>query len=306
MSIRSPGRNSSSCDHHRRGFSLVELFVALGIIFLLAGLTIPAVQRARDASFRVVCANNLRQMGLALHNYHDLHQSFPPGCASQTSGDPFPYMSWQTRLLPFLEQEGLWELALQAFQQDANFTDNPPHVDLATTLSIFGCPSDGRVAEAQVSRGLLVAFTSYQGVEGESVDNPNGVLYLDSRVRLADITDGTSNTLMVGERPPSADLYFGWWYAGHGQALTGSCDEFLGVREVNVSGVGFSGCVVGPYHFDSGRASDQCDQFHFWSLHADGANFMLADGSVHFLSYDVDPLLPALASRAGGEGTEIP
>jgi prepilin-type processing-associated H-X9-DG protein len=285
---------------------LVELLVVLGLVLLAAGLALPAAQRARDAGYRAACANNLRQVGLALHNYHDLRKSFPPGCASPASGDPYPYLSWQARLLPFLDQEPLWEQTVQAYQQDRNFSHNPPHVGLATVLPLFTCPADGRVSQAQVSRGYLVAFTSYLGVEGESVDRTNGVFYLDSRVRISDITDGTSNTLMAGERPPSADLFYGWWYAGQGQSLTGSCDEFLGVREVNLAGVSFFNCLAGPYQFDVGRLRDQCDQFHFWSLHMDGAHFLFADGSTRFLAYDADAVLPALASRDGGEDPMIP
>jgi prepilin-type processing-associated H-X9-DG protein len=290
----------------RAAFSLVELLVVIGVSLVAAGLAMPAAQRARDASYRTACANNLRQIGLALHNYHDLYKAFPPGCTSYGSGDPYPFLSWQTRLLPFLDQEAVWDQTVQAYALDRNFSDNPPHVGLATVLPMFTCPADGRTSEAQKTRGYLVAFTSYLGVEGQSVDRTDGVFYLDSHVRMSDITDGTSNTLMAGERPPSADLFYGWWYAGQGQAVTGSCDEFLGVREINIAGPSFFGCMNGPYRYDIGQAKNQCDQFHFWSLHMEGAHFLFADGSNRFLAYDADAVMPALASRNGGEDPQIP
>jgi prepilin-type processing-associated H-X9-DG protein len=122
---------------------------------------------------------------------------------------------------------------------------------------------------------------------------------------MADISDGTSQTLFAGERPPSADFQFGWWYAGAGQLFTGSADMVLGVHERNVLplSIGYAyGCPPGPYSFGPGRMSNQCDMFHFWSPHnGGGANFLFADGSVHFLSYSAAPILPALATRSGGE-----
>ena len=128
---------------------------------------------------------------------------------------------------------------------------------------------------------LTVALTSYLGVSGTDLGSRDGVLYAERRVlRLTDITDGSSNTLLVGERPPGADLAYGWWYAGPGQDLTGSGDVTLGVRERNVALPG--ACPDGPYQL-AGRLTEQCDLFHFWSPHAGGANFLLADGSVRFL-----------------------
>jgi prepilin-type processing-associated H-X9-DG protein len=132
------------------------------------------------------------------------------------------------------------------------------------------------------------------------------VLFLDSHVRLADITDGTSCTLMAGERPPSADCWYGWWYAGYGQAGTGSADMLLGARERNLGGPYVSSCPPGPYRFQAGRVENQCDLFHFWSLHPGGAHFLFADGSVRFLAYSAADILPALATRAGGEAVSLP
>jgi prepilin-type processing-associated H-X9-DG protein len=146
-----------------------------------------------------------------------------------------------------------------------------------------------------------VAFTSYLGVSGADPLKLDGLLYLDSSTHFSDILDGTSHTVLVGERPPSADGLLGWWYAGEGQVQDGSGDMVLSVRERNTGAYG-PGCPPGPYVFGPGRASDQCSAFHFWSPHSGGgAHFLFADGSVHFLPYSANPILPALATRAGGD-----
>ncbi len=291
----------------RRGFTLIELLVVIAIVAVLIGLLLAAVQKARFAGYRAQCANNLRQIGLALHHYHDTHKAFPPGVSYKNGTDPYPFMSWNTRLLPFLEQEPLWERARQAFAQQRDvFFHNPPH-PYNTVVPVYGCPADSRTLAAGSVRGstLRMAFTAYVGVEGTNQFLKDGLLYLDSRTRLADVTDGTSNTLLVGERPPSADGVLGWWYAGEGQSKDGSADMVLGVRERNVSSYG-TGCSPGPYEFGPGRVQNQCDVFHFWSLHPGGAHFLFADGSTRLMRYSAAPLMPALATRAGGEPTALP
>jgi prepilin-type processing-associated H-X9-DG protein len=211
-------------------------------------------------------------------------------------------MSWLTRLLPYVEQEALWQGTLTAYSSDPWPYSNPPHVGFGTPVRLYCCPADSRIrTAAETHKGLRPAFTSYVGVLGTAFNQADGTLFLDSKVALNAITDGTSNTIVVGERPPSADLWYGWWYAGYGQAGTGSADMLLGVRERNLGGRYVSSCPAGPYHFRPGNLGEQCDLFHFWSLHAGGAHFLFADGSVHFLTYGVDPLLPALGTRAGGE-----
>lgn len=126
-------------------------------------------------------------------------------------------------------------------------------------------------------------------------------------MRFTDITDGTSNTLLVGERPPSKDLWYGWWYAGFGAGGNGTADMVLGVRENIPPGDAFiPDCGGLPARFAPGRIDNMCDAFHYWSLHSGGANFLFADGSVRFLAYSADAVLPALATRAGGEVVEVP
>jgi prepilin-type processing-associated H-X9-DG protein len=180
-------------------------------------------------------------------------------------------------------------------------------VGFGTPIRMFSCPLDGRTLDPQAThQGLRPALTSYVGVLGTAYDQPDGVLFLDSRVRLTDITDGTSNTVMLGERPASADRWYGWWYAGFGQSGTGSADMLLGAREQNFGGPYVAACPPGPYHFQAGRLDQQCDLFHFWSLHSGGGHFLFAGGSVRFLTYSADSLLPALATRSGGEPAAPP
>ncbi len=153
---------------------------------------------------------------------------------------------------------------------------------------------------------MNVALTSYLGVSGKDLTTNDGILFRDSQLRLADVTDGTSNTLLAGERPPSADFQYGWWYAGIGQRYTGSADMILGVEEQIKLVITAGSCPPGTYYFGPGTVSNQCDMFHYWSLHPGGAHFLIADGSVRFLSYSAAPLLRALASRAGGEAVQLP
>lgn len=294
--------------HTRRGFTLIELMVVLAIIGILLGLTLSAVQRVRNDAMRLQCSNNLRQIGLGLQMYHDAHFQLPPGFSDTPSSQPYPELGWPARLLPFVEQENLWRLTTEAFQINRDPFQNPPHAGLATVVPLFLCPADWRISYPQESRGeIVVAFTSYLGVEGRDLLSRDGLLYYNSTVSFSEVTDGLSNTVMVGERPPSADFYYGWWYTGYGQSSSGSLDMTLGVSEINrYRQPEFRHCLPGPYSFGPGKLENDCDLFHFWSLHSGGANFLCADGSVHFLSYSAASILPALGTRAGGEVVDLP
>jgi prepilin-type N-terminal cleavage/methylation domain-containing protein/prepilin-type processing-associated H-X9-DG protein len=297
---------------HNAGFTLIELLVAIGIIAILMGLTLATVQRVREAAARAKCQNTLRQLSLALHHFHDANGSFPQGHRkfSLFSFNQMPFTGWSVSILPFLEQQARHEQAVEAYRVRA-YPFVPPHPGLSDVVPLFLCPSDGRIATAQLSERShnLVAFTSYLGVAGsDSVTVRDGLLYQGSHTRFADISDGTSNTLLLGERPPSADYQFGWWYAGYGQQGTGSADIVLGVREPNLQPI-VSGSTCGPGNYPFMPANgfnDQCGMFHFWSPHPGGSNFALADGSVRFLHYEADPIMPSLASRAGGEPVGLP
>lgn len=287
----------------RRGSSLIELLVVLAIISVLLGLLLSAVQQVRATAARLHCLSKLRQLALALHVRHDTHARFPPGLSLAAEQGRYPYVGWPAFLLPYLEQSALSARINDAFSFDPNPMDlySCPQQQalLGVPLTVLACPADPRVPGPALI-GVPICFTSYLGVQGTNQSSRDGLLYLDSAVRLTDVTDGTSHTLLLGERPPSADQRFGWWYRGWGQQKEGSAEMVLGVRERNTIG-GRYPCPPGPYHFTVGRPDNQCDMFHFWSQHPGGAGFAFADGSVRFLTYGADRVFPALATRAGGE-----
>ena len=288
----------------RHGFTLIELLVVIAIISILIGLLLSAVQKVRGAAARVQCQNNLKQLGLALHQYHDTRHALPPGFRSLVNRDFMPYSGWTISTLPFIEQDAIYQESIAAYRQVPLPFVDPPHVHAHTVVKTFGCPSDGRMSSSHISTKTKnhVAFTSYLGVSGFDYQSKDGVLHLDSRYNFNAISDGLSNTLMLGERPPSVDLQFGWWYAGVGQRLTGSADLILGVREENLQPI-VSGSKCGPGHYPymDSDFRDECGMFHYWSPHSGGANFALCDGSVRFIGYNANEIMPALASRAGGE-----
>jgi len=295
-----------SSNPERSGFSLTELVVVIAIIGIILSLTFPAVQNARSAADRLSCQNRLRQIGFALHNHHDTLGRFPPGQDSSPFGSGLDAtgLSWLAKILGFVDQDPLWGQAKDAFRQDRYPWHNPPHIGLATVIPLYTCPSDWRSASVQTGPdGITAAYTSYKGVEGSMTFMEDGVLPIGHAVNIAEITDGTSQTVMVGERPPSASFDSGWWYCSHYSAY--SYDFILQtamLRETQDCGPPPGGMFV----FGPGRPNNQCDMWHFWSIHRGGANFCFADCSVRFLSYAISPILPSLASRNGGEVAELP
>ena len=286
----------------RAGFTLIELLVTIAIVGVLIGLTLSAVQRVRAAAERARCANQLRQIGLALHQYHQAQGRFPAGTSGPT--DAMPFAAWPVRLLPFLERSSVWSEVESAFRLEKDFLKVPPHHWLTEPMPPFACPADSRAAVPGIlPSGSCRGLTSYLGIEGVNSFRRDGLLFLGSAVRIADITDGASNTFAVGERPPSATFVLGWWYGGWGMDQTGSGDAVLGVRAKN-NGEYAPDCPTGPYRFQPGRVDDPCAAFRFWSLHDGGSHFLLADGSLRFVRYAADDLLPALATRSAGDIVE--
>ena len=296
----------------RRGISLLELLVVIAILAVLVGLTMAAVQRARTAAARAQCQNNLRQLGLAAQQHHADRGTLPIGVTGPGDPrEPYPYMTWMVRLLPYLEQGQMHGQTLDAFRQQPSFQFDPPHIHRGRPMAAFSCPLDHRVLNPAVftsGNGLDYRYglTSYQGVCGISPLRLGGLLHMDAAYRLTDVKDGTSNTLLIGERPPSATLRFGWWYAGEGMHKDGSADSVLGVRTYCLKPVDCDSCGDEAAPFQPGAFDRVCSMLHFWSPHPGGANFAFADGSVRFLSYSADSIMPALATRAGGETATIP
>ncbi len=295
----------------RRAATLLELLVVTAIIAILAGLLLAGVQKVRAAAARVQCQNNLKQLALAAHAYHDAAGALPPAVAAGAKAR-LKYLQWPVRLAPYLEQDAAWRQAEADYARAPNpFAARPRHAGMDRLVPAFACPADWRVGTAwtveTMGRTHHVTHTSYLGNSGASTPKRDGVLFVNSRVRLDGIPDGTAGTLLFGERPPSADLRYGWLYAGAGQDLAGSLDSVLGVREANYAFYPeYQRCGPGPFPFRPGRADDPCAAFQYWSLHPGGANFAFCDGSVRLLAYSADAVLPALATRAGGEVVEVP
>ncbi len=317
----------------RRGFTLIELLVVIAIIAILIALLLPAVQQAREAARRSSCKNNLKQMGLALHNHHDTFGYFPSAhqlgkrwYSSYRRQDPpngygngtsypqdGPFLSWMFRITQFLEQDNIHNQAKICpsgrcwpwwqYGSDGRCLNGIP-------IKTFQCPSDPR-GDLIIDYGgrTRAALTSYLGVTGlnqfQEAGGQDGIFFVNSGVKFRDILDGSSNTLMVGERPPTDGLVYGWWFAGAGDSPHfGAADVVLGVHERK----GSPGATPDP-GFRNGFMNDPglLHQFHFWSLHPGGAHFLMADGSVHFLSYSVNKnVIVALASRAKNEVVDNP
>jgi prepilin-type processing-associated H-X9-DG protein/prepilin-type N-terminal cleavage/methylation domain-containing protein len=297
-------------------FTLIELLVVLAILGVVLGLLLCAVQKVRQAAARAACQSQMKQLGLAMHQYHDTHGRLPPGnirpyipWALSLWGmppEPYPVMTWQTRLLPFIGEEPLWQATLAAYEEDPYCKDWNIHPGFRRVVRLLVCPADDPYRSAALVHDA--APTSYLGISGINQFRTNGLIYHESRTRWADVTDGLSNTLLVGERPHAffTGIMRGTWYGSFIGSGLGSSHTFMGVKESGIRAMtGYPHpdrfCDDGPYSFGPGRTSDPCSAFHFWSLHSGGGNFLFADGSVRFAPYSAADMLPALASRAGGE-----
>jgi len=288
--------------------TLVELLVVIAIIGILLALLLPAVQAAREAARRAHCKNNLKQIGLALHNHHDAHRRLPAGWVSVDAAGR-PGWAWSALLLEFVDQPSSPNVKWAAGRAYATATPVPigtpaGALDIGDTsnrklrerpISLFLCPTDPSEEVFTLRRDATttmfqIARSNYAGVFGARAirDDPSagdGMFYRNSQTRFADVRDGLSNTLMVGER---ASRQPGSW---EGSAT-------------------WVGAVPGA-HRDMGRVVGRAgrvpnhvlgDFADFGSWHPFGAHFVLADGSVRMINDQIDEAAyHALATRAGGE-----
>jgi prepilin-type N-terminal cleavage/methylation domain-containing protein/prepilin-type processing-associated H-X9-DG protein len=292
----------------RFGFTLIELLVVIAIIAVLIGLLLPAVQKVREAASRASCQNNLHQIGLALHNYHDSQGCFPSGylCTKPQANPDYtsPGWGWAALLLPFLEQGNLG--------RQINFAlpiEDPGNLAARTTiLKMYVCPSDRSTGiftvfdknNAPLTRAATNSYAACHGVGvdlDEELDDFNGMFSRNSRVRFADVTDGTSNTIAIGERGA-----FFTQAAWAGAVSFGTTRITPGAPTINPNAIEDAPTQV-LAHIDVEMINDpRGDPEDFFTPHTGVAMFLFADGSVHSIT-TATPLsvLQALSTRDGDE-----
>ena len=277
----------------RCGFTLIELLVTIAIIGILVALILPAVQNAREAARKAQCKNNLKQIGLALHNYHGNAKSFPPGWVGATPGighDPFGMngFGWSTFLLPYLDQAALYrQFDFSKMINDESTMPVNNESLLATKLTVFLCGSEPdqdnwTIIHASGTHALAqVASCNYSGIYGINDFScapgfqcrDTGPLFQNSAVRLGDITDGTSSSVIVTERRNDA---FNVWYGNNVRSTwSGVIPEALDIFEVYF-------CEL-----DSGPTAELDDE-DASSYHNKGAHFLFCDGRVQMLNHSLD------------------
>lgn len=296
----------------KRGLTLVELLVVIAVIGILIALLLPAVQMAREAARRAHCTNNFKQIGLALHAYHEARHSFPTGDILYnfpTYPRP-PYWfsgpSWSAMLLPYLEQEQVWDqitIAASGLFFIPDSGSNGPAG--ANFVSVYSCPSNPQCELVSVTGpwfppngphpdddwwntnagGIADSQNTWLVAYQEAVTDGDGMFMNRRAIRLAGVKDGTSNTLMVGEVTANA--------AGSREGWNWMCCNNLFSTYLGING---PGTIPGEGVF-SRTGNDG-----FSSYHPGGCNFLIVDGSVHFLSETIDAVvLTAVTTRAGGE-----
>lgn len=306
----------------RSGFTLVELLVVIAIIGVLIALLLPAVQQAREAARRIQCNNQIKQLGLALHNYHDTYQKFPAGahmgdgkdtsCTLSTPSGKWRGIPWTVAILPFLEQTNLYDQVNMTGQFVCTKQESGDAANMtvwSTSLEAFQCPSFP-------AKSTENNHTNYYGVMGGGTDTQgycqssnvgrkfynNGILFQNSRTNFASIVDGSSNTFLVGETRyqlldggRSDNHYLGWASTsrGQGSSVTGT----LAAAQIQINSC--DGTCNGDRYdtvFDSaggsytvpGSLGQGLHQRTFGSYHPGGCLFLLGDASSHFVPETID------------------
>lgn len=303
----------------KRGFTLIELLVVIAIIAILIALLLPAVQQAREAARRSQCKNNLKQFGLALHNYHDTFNMFPPAYIDQRGAstgilDDQGHWAWSALILPNIDLATVYnKLNIGATTASQNILTNK--LDMQGKYAAFRCPSDTgpQYYDTSVSPGYAIstttgtnntglALTNYlvsnnsKYVRQRAATNPTdgstgavGVFWRDSNCRIQDITDGTSNTLLMGERAYRPGSYL----MNAGTMFATRDYNALGPSAQDVTGPAWNQglmTIAGSVHFGINpvlTAQDQPQSQSYSSLHTGGAQFLFADGRVLFISENI-------------------
>ncbi|MFO0797655.1 MAG: DUF1559 domain-containing protein [Gemmataceae bacterium] len=305
MPARPPGR---------RGFTLIELLVVIAIIAILIGLLLPAVQKVREAAARTRCMNNLKQIALGCHNYHDQFQYMPGGIQSYTpTNEATGPGTWMRRIIPFLEQNK------QNFPQQSN-------------LPFSVCPSDPRGGVTYGAGGGFGGYGLSWYVAGDHRSSGDGkgmiagsdnyqlvgstYQYVPQKVTIVSVTDGTSNTVMVAERIPSiagtySDLFWGWWDYPTSYDTRTPLRGTSGLYSTSGAASGNTACVY-PAPMMQANLTSQCVFNAPSSFHTGGVLFGMGDGTVRFITISganqtfvfngvTMTVLEALGSRSGGE-----
>lgn len=299
---------------NRRAFTLIELLVVIAIIAVLISLLLPAVQAAREAARRTQCTNNLKQIGLAMHNYHSFADTFPPGYVTKVTLQPEAELgngwAWATMTLAVYEQGPLFN----AINFSLPITNPGSQTVRTNKLAMFLCPSNvpdspalitlktsgGTVLVTDLSTGQYVGCSGQFEVDDYVEDN-NGVFYRNSRIGVRNITDGTSSTLLVGER--SRNVADSTWVGVIPNAISCTnptwpireCEPANSMVMFHTGPSPDRNWVDVPNYKGSG-ADDTA------SRHPGGCNFGFCDGSVRFLKDTINPkVFTALSTRAGGE-----